>query len=208
MRYADRPFASLVLTHADQAIRRDTRSLGDPSEHRSTFVATERELLAGDQDSPVWQQCGGGLGEDLPVRIDAGTSLANILAWMERVPDKSRSSRRDNPKPDPESLYPSSVEAAIPKPANQLTSALSVQLTRAEKDALDLLAAWPLCTREQLARLMGGVTLRRATRCCVPSVNTAWRGRQHTARAHRRGADLPGPPGPGCCGVDAGQMES
>ena len=36
-----------------------------------------------------------------------------------------------------------------------------MQLTRAEKDALDLLAAWPLCTREQLAGMMGGVTLRR-----------------------------------------------
>ena len=32
---------------------------------------------------------------------------------------------------------------------------------RAEKEALDLLSAWPLCTREQLAGLMGGVTLRR-----------------------------------------------
>ena len=49
----------------------------------------------------------------------------------------------------------------MPEPSQQLTPALSVQLTRAEKDALDLLAAWPLCTREQLAGLMGGVTLRR-----------------------------------------------
>ncbi len=36
-----------------------------------------------------------------------------------------------------------------------------MQLTRADKEALDLLAAWPLCTREQLAGLMGGVALRR-----------------------------------------------
>ena len=39
------PFVTLVLTHADQATRRAVRSLGDPSEHRRTFVATEGELL-------------------------------------------------------------------------------------------------------------------------------------------------------------------
>lgn len=49
----------------------------------------------------------------------------------------------------------------MPEPAQQLASTLAVQLTRAEKDTLDLLGAWPLCTREQLAGLMGGVTLRR-----------------------------------------------
>ena len=49
----------------------------------------------------------------------------------------------------------------MPEPTEQLKPALSVQLTRAEKDALDLMSAWPLCTREQLAGLMGGVTLRR-----------------------------------------------
>ena len=48
------------------------------------------------------------------------------------------------------------------EPAQQLESSLAVQLTRAEKEALDLLAAWPLCTTEQLAKLMGGVTRRRA----------------------------------------------
>ena len=49
----------------------------------------------------------------------------------------------------------------MPEPTEQLKAALAVQLTRSDKDALDLLAAWPLCTREQLAGLMGGVTLRR-----------------------------------------------
>ena len=45
---SDRPFVTLVLTHADQATRRAIRALGDPSEHHRTFVATEGELLAGD----------------------------------------------------------------------------------------------------------------------------------------------------------------
>ena len=161
MRSDDRPFATLVLTHADQAARRAIRSLGDPSEQCRSFVATEGELLAGDHTGVVWQQCGSGLGDDPPVRINADTSLAGILAWMDRLLDKSHSYRRDHPKPDPESLYPSGIKAAMPEPTQQLAPALSVQLTRAEKDALDLLAAWPLCTREQLAGLMGGVTLRR-----------------------------------------------
>ena len=50
----------------------------------------------------------------------------------------------------------------MPKPPEQLDAALSVQLTRADKQALDLLAAWPFSTPDQLAGLMGGVTRRRA----------------------------------------------
>ena len=61
----------------------------------------------------------------------------------------------------PDALYPSDVQVSMPQPSHQLTSSLSAQLTRADKDVLDLLGAWPLCTRAQLAGLMGGVTLRR-----------------------------------------------
>ena len=156
---SETPFVTLVLTHADQATRRAVRSLGDPSEHRRTFAATEGELLAGDHTGVVWQQCGSGLGE--AVRIDADASLVGILAWAERLLDSSYSFLRDRPKPKPGALYPSGVQASMPEPTPQLASTLPVQLTRAEKDALDLLSAWPLCTREQLAGLMGGVTLRR-----------------------------------------------
>ena len=95
------------------------------------------------------------------MRIDADASLAGILALAERLLDSSYSFLGKNPKPNPSDLYPSGVQAAMPEPTEQLRPTLAVQLTRAEKDALDLLAAWPLCTREQLAGLMGGVTLRR-----------------------------------------------
>ena len=156
---SETPFVTLVLTHADQATRRAIRSLGDPSEHLRTFVATEEELLAGDHTGVVWQQCGSGLGE--AVRVDADASLADILAQAERLLDSSYSFLRDRPKPRPSTLYPSGAQTSMPEPTQQLTATLTVQLTRAEKDALDLLAAWPLCTREQLAGLMGGVTLRR-----------------------------------------------
>ncbi len=157
----ERPFLTLVLTHADQATRRAVRALGDPTEHRRTFVATEGELLAGDHTGVVWQQCGSGLGQDPPVNIAPETSLAAILPWAEGLLDSSHQSRRDDPRPDPDAIYPDGVQASMPEPAQQLASSLAVQLTRAEKDALDLLCAWPLCTRQQLAGLMGGVTLRR-----------------------------------------------
>ena len=156
---SDKPFVTLVLTHADQATRRAIRSLGDPMEHRRTFVTTEEEFLVGDHTGVVWQQCGSGVGE--AVRIDADASLSGILALAERLLDSSYSFLRDRPKPKPGTLYPSGVQAAMPEPTEQLTPALSVQLTRADKDVLDLLAAWPLCTGEQLGGLMGGVTLRR-----------------------------------------------
>ncbi len=116
--------------------------------------------MAGDHKGVVWQQCGSGLGDDPPVRISPDASLPGILAWAERLLGSSYSFLRDSPKPNPGTLYPSGVQAAMPEPSH-LASALSVQLTRADKDALDLLAAWPLCTREQLAGLMGGVTQRR-----------------------------------------------
>ena len=72
---SETPFVTFVLTHADQATRRAIRSLGDPSEHRRTFVATEGETLAGDAKAVVWQQSGSGLGDDPPVRVSPVASL-------------------------------------------------------------------------------------------------------------------------------------
>ena len=96
----------------------------------------------------VWRQWGSGAGE--AVRIGA-YALAGILAWAERLLDTSYSSLRERPKPKPSTLYTSGVQATMPESMEQLILALSVQLIRVEKDALDLLSAWPLCTREQLA---------------------------------------------------------
>ena len=157
----ERPFLTLIITHSDQATRRAIRALGDPSVYRRTFVATEGELLAGDHAGVVWQQGGYGLGQDPPALIDPETSLANILPWAEGLLESSHQARRDDPGPDPDALYPDDVRADLPEPAQQIASDPTTRLTRAEKDALDLLAAWPRCNREQLAGLMGGVTLRR-----------------------------------------------
>ena len=154
-----RPTATLVLTHSDQATRRAFRTLGDPSEHRSTFVATDGELLAGDAQAPVWQQCGGGSSSFLPEAINPALSLDDIMGWLGR---RAGHATDDRPRPDPDQLYPSRLRAMVPQPAEQVGSCLAVKLTRTEKQALDLLAAWPLCDTAQLAGLMGGVTRRRA----------------------------------------------
>ena len=166
--HGQRPMATLALAHSDQANRRAVRTLGDVTHHRATFVATEGELLAGDHRGVVWQQCGNGTELDLPVEVAPGVSLNAIMAWTDRVAGNSADSTRQRkpvaetePRPDPETLYPDHLRAAMPEPAETLVSSLPVRLTRAEKDALDLLAAWPLCTTDQLAGLMGGVTRRR-----------------------------------------------
>ena len=157
--YRDEPLITLVLTHSSQAMRRAVRSLGDPMEHRTTLVACERELLTGGTGAYSWQLCGTGRG--IPVRIDADINLAAIVEFADRLADRSGSYPWKRRTLDPETLYSPDLRATMPEPTAQLRSAHAVQLTRAEKDALDLLYAWPLSTRRQLAGLMGGVTRHR-----------------------------------------------
>ncbi len=159
LRTRQRPTATLVLTHSDQATRRAFRTLENPLEHRSTFVATEGELLAGNAEAPVWQQCGSDNRPFLPEAINPDVSLDDIMGWLGR---SVKHADGDGPRPDPEELYPSRLRALVPSPTEQVKISLAVRLTRAEKQALDLLAAWPLCDTDQLAGLMGGVTRRRA----------------------------------------------
>ena len=167
--HGQRPMATLALAHSDQANRRAVRTLGDPTHHRATFVATEGELLAGNHKGVVWQQCGNGTEHDLPVKVAPGVSLNAIIARTDRLAERLDDLRQRHnpgkerrPSPNPETLYPDHLRAAMPEPSKLLRSSLAVRLTRAEKDALDLLAAWPLCTTDHLAGLMGGVTRRRA----------------------------------------------
>ena len=167
--FDQRPMATLVLAFSEQANRRAVRTLGDPHHHSSTFVATEEELLAGDHRGVVWQQCGGGTEQALPVKVVPGVSLETIIARTDRLAERFDDLRQRHtpgaerePRPDPETLYPNRLRAGMPEPSELLGSPLAVQLTGAEKDAMDLLAAWPLCTTDQLAGLMGGVTRRRA----------------------------------------------
>ena len=154
---------TLVLTHSDQASRRAIRTLGDFTPHRRTFVATEPDLLAGYHRSTVWQQCGEGQNNILPVKIEPSLSLATIVPWMGQVREATEFYQRATGQtpPNPESLYTSHQRVTMPEPAEQINSSLSVKLAAAEKQVLDLLASWPFCTKTQLAGLMGGVTRRR-----------------------------------------------
>ncbi len=102
------------------------------------------------------------------MKIAPHLSLENIVASIGWLVDRYARDRRDKtpparrqPEPDPDTLYPTLLRAAMPDPPDQVRSSLAVQLTRAEKETLDLLAAWPLCTTDQLAGMMGGVTRRR-----------------------------------------------
>ena len=164
---SQRPTVTLVITGSDLATRRAVRTLGHTVEHQAFFVAAEGEQLAGDHRAVAWQQCGHGMGAQ--VKIAPYLSLENIVASTGRLVDKHARDRRDKtpparrtPEPDPYSLYPTHLRTAMPDPSEQVESSLAVRLTRAKKDTLDLLAAWPLCTTDQLAGLMGGVTRRRA----------------------------------------------
>ena len=163
--YRQLPTATLVLTCSDQANRRAVRTLGHPMAHRSHFVATEGEQLAGDHKAVAWQQCGNGMAAVVTVAPEI--SLSDILAYLERYLDGYAADFRDKrprdkrqPKPDPDTLYSDHLRALMPDPTEQVKNCLAVQLTGAQKQALDLLAAWPLCTTEQFTGLMGSVTRR------------------------------------------------
>ncbi len=163
--YHQQPVATLVLTCSDQANRRAVRTLGHPMTHRFHFVATEAEQLAGDHDAVAWQPCGHGMAD--VVTIAPRLSLADVLSRLGDYLDGPASDRRDRvprnrrkPKPDPDTLYSGRLRALMPDPKEQVEECLAVQLTGAQKQALDILAAWPRCTTEQFTGLMGGVTRR------------------------------------------------
>ena len=164
-----KPTITLVLTHSDQATRRAIRSLGDPWLHNRVFVATEPGFLAGDDGPLVWQRCGAEANLQ-PVEIDSSISLASIMADMEDMLEASElyQNATGHRPPNPDELYSTFRRAAKPEPSEQLSSSLSVQLTAAEKQALDLLASWPLCTNERLSGFMGGVTRRRVNQILHP----------------------------------------
>lgn len=93
---------------ASQAARRAIRTLGSPTEHRTAFIATEGELLAGDAQAPVWQQCGAGNNAFLPEAINPDVSLDDIMSGLRRRTENAAASRRkqglepdDHPVPAP-----------------------------------------------------------------------------------------------------------
>ena len=160
MDYADRPHFSVVLAASDQDARRALRALGHPTDHETMFVANTGEVLAGKADAKVWQQCGNGV--DMATTLAPSLPLWALLGWLDE--DLARQRKRWGRSitgPDRANLYSARMRATRPRPAEQLDAAYAVRLSRRDKQVLDLLADWPLCTAEQLAGLMGGVGRRR-----------------------------------------------
>ena len=157
---ADRPHLSLVLAASDQDARRALRALGHPTDHETMFVANTGEVLAGKADAKVWQQCGNGV--DMATTLAPSLPLRALLGWLDE--DLARQRKRWGRavlRADRTKLQPARMRASQPRPAEQLDAAYAVRLSRTDKQVLDLLADWPLCTAEQLAGLMGGVGRRR-----------------------------------------------
>ena len=164
-----KPRVLLVMTYSDQATRRAIRTLGDYTDHSCTFVATEGEFLAGDHQSPVWQVCGTGTNNNPPVAIDTNITLSKFVPSIDQMSETSYLYKlaTGNVSPDPDTLYTSRLRATMLEPSEQLSSSLAMQLTAAEKQTLELLSSWPLCTKGKLAGLMGGVTCRRVNQILI-----------------------------------------
>ena len=160
----ERPRVTLVVTDSDQDTRRAVRALGEPSGHHHSAVATLGDVLAGGARERVWQPARYGRG-DTPTTVTPDSSLAWLVDLAGRDLGSPLHAVRRMRHPD--QLYTGGVRATPPA-GEGFEDALAVQLTAAEKQALDLLASWPLCTTEQLGGLMGGVSDRRANQALGP----------------------------------------
>ena len=111
----------------------------------------------------MWQR-DGSAGEDCPERVPRRHYRLDgpVVKCDEADRRRHGFKKPSKPIPDPDALFPCHLRATMTDLSEQIRSCLAVQLTRAEKDALNLLAAWPLCNTEQFMGLMGGVTRRRA----------------------------------------------
>ncbi len=138
--------------------------------YHDTFVAIEAKVLGSRTTARVWQR--GGildLREQLSTIIPHA-SLVDIVESMKGMIRPPSATPRIPNFPIPERLYDPDASATMPDPEKQLSSSLAVRLTRAEKDALDVLADWPLSTTDQFAGLLGGVTKRRANQALQQSL--------------------------------------
>ena len=155
MNVGERPSVTMILTDSEQDMRRVLRTIADPSVHQETFVAVMGEVIVGKGRYEVWQQ--GGYGFASTPTLEPDVSLSAIVARVRRLceayPNVDRATKRQSS---------GAARTALPTPTEQLDQALSLTLSRAEKQVLDLLAGWPFCSAEQLAGLMEGVSKRQA----------------------------------------------
>ena len=161
----ERPRMTLVVTDTDQDTRRAVRALGQASGSHHSAVATLGDVLAGGARARVWQPARYGR-ENTPTTVAPDSSLAWLMDLTSR--DVGTPLHAVQRMRHPDQIYAGDMRATPPAGEGLFEDALAVQLAAAEKQALDLLASWPLCTTEQLGGLMGGVSDRRANQALGP----------------------------------------
>ena len=157
------PHVTLVATDSDQDTRRAVRALREPSGFHHSAAATLGAVIGGGARARVWQPARYGRG-NTPV-IKPSSSLAWLVDLAGR--EAEHPVHRVMPKRLRAWRSTGGVRATPPR-SEDLADAVAMQLGAAEKRMLDLLAAWPLCTTEQLANLMGGLGERRANQLLRP----------------------------------------
>ncbi len=158
------PHVTLIATDSDQDTRRAVRALVEPSGSHHSAAATLGAVIGQGAWARVWQTGGHGYGET-PV-VEPHASLAGLVDLATR--EAGHPVHRVLPKRHWAWPTTGGWRATPPAPGDAHGAAVGLRLTAAEKRMLDLLAAWPLCTTEQLANLMGGLSERRANQLLRP----------------------------------------
>ena len=158
------PHVTLIATDSDQDTRRAVRALREPSGFHHSAVATLGAVIGQGARARVWQPARYGRGNAPLIAPDTS------LAWLVDLAGRQAEHPVHTVLPKRYWAWPTSggVRATPPSGDDALGDALALQLTAAGKQALDLLAAWPLCTTEQLANLLGGVSERRVNQVLRP----------------------------------------
>jgi len=158
------PHVTLIATDSDQDTRRAMRALVKPSTFHHSAVATLGAVIGQGAWARVWQTGGRGSGK-MPV-VAPHASLAGLVDLAGREAGHPV----HTVLPKRYWAWPTSGggRATTPTAADAFGESVALRLTAAEKRMLDLLAAWPLCTTEQFANLMGGLSDRRANQLLRP----------------------------------------
>ena len=156
------PHVTLIATDSDQDTRRAVRALREPSGFHHSAAATLGAVIGGGARARVWQ----------PARYGGSTPVFkpdSSLAWLVDLAGREAEHPVHRVMPKRHWAWTSSggARATPPRPGD-LADAVATRLGSAEKRMLDLLAAWPLCTTDQLANLMGGLGERRANQLLRP----------------------------------------
>ena len=156
------PHVTLIATDSDQDTRRAVRALREPSGFHHSAVATLGAVIGQGARARVWQPARYGRGSTPLVQPSSS------LAWLVDLAGREAEHPVHRVMPKRLWAWRSSGARATPPVPGDLADAVAMRLGSAEKRMLDLLAAWPLCTTEQLASFMGDLSERRANQLLRP----------------------------------------